>query len=242
MKRRDFLKLAAIAGFTPSTLFAARTYQVPVLMYHDINEDKKDEYSVSPIVFEHQMKWLKFKGFNAIPITEIHNAKEKDIVITFDDGYKSFKEYAFPILQDFNWHSTVNLVGEWIGKQIPDIKLRPALSKEEIQELYTTELVGFGCHTYGLHSLKRNVTHMNEKQIRSDLLKFQAMYFDMLNAHCQVLAWPFGKYTEASVNAATETGFNYLLTSHYGRYRLNPHRIERLAVIKGRDFMRMMDV
>jgi hypothetical protein len=70
MKRRDFLKIAVITGFMPSAVFATRGYQVPVLMYHDINEDKKDHYSVSPKIFDHQMKWLKYKGYNAIPVTE----------------------------------------------------------------------------------------------------------------------------------------------------------------------------
>lgn len=242
MNRRDFLKIAAIASMAPGSVFAARQFQVPVLMYHDINEDAKDEYSVSPRIFEHQMKWLKVKGFNAIPVTELGNAMEGDIVITFDDGYKSFKNYAAPVLADLNWHATINLVGEWIGADIPDIKLRPALTVSDIKELHSTGLVHFGCHTYGLHSLKRNVTHVKEDEIFLDFMKFQQAYTNILGGHCRVLAWPFGKYTDESVRAANRAGFDHLLTSHYGKYSNNNNRIERLAVIKGRDFSRMINV
>lgn len=57
----------------------------------------------------------------------------KYIVLSFDDGYHDFLDFAYPILQKFNIKCSINLTGGLISKTIESI-FQP-LSVEEIQNL-----------------------------------------------------------------------------------------------------------
>lgn len=246
MNRRDFLKLAAMFGIAPS--FVACTNKqhipIPVLMYHDINTDPDDEYSVSPKLFREQMQWLVDNGYNAIPLHEIHNAGPKDFVITFDDGYYSFIDHAQDLLNKHKFHATINVVGRWMSSAQPyiyDIKPRRAMHYGHLKDLIKTGLVEIGCHTSNLHNFKKGVLQCNEEELRADFRVFQNNMFVHLGKDLDIMAWPYGRYNELAVKVAKEEGFKYFLTSHYGKYSGNDDRIERLAITKQRNIRKLIN-
>ncbi|HAT38963.1 MAG TPA: hypothetical protein DCW35_02185 [Polynucleobacter sp.] len=86
-----------------------------VLSFHDIVQEKTaisepDDVTTDNLV--NYFSWLKANGYNVI------NAKksgkklpENSIVLTFDDGYKSFYTYVMPLLKAFQYPATLAILG-----------------------------------------------------------------------------------------------------------------------------------
>ena len=109
--------LAALA-FVSSGLSApdakpSRT-PVPILMYHVIADPPADapypQLYVSERDFAGQMRWLARHGYRAVTQRQVWNhwhrggaLPPKPVVISFDDGYRSVAEAAWPHLQRRSW-------------------------------------------------------------------------------------------------------------------------------------------
>jgi len=239
MKLKNLLLIAFIVF--PTYALAEYNYKVPVLMYHDINNNPNDQYAVTPLKFGLQMLWLKDRGYKAIPLTEIDDAQPGDIVITFDDGYYSFINYALPILKKLEYHVTINLIGAWVGSVIPDITNKKALSWDDIKMLDDTGLVAFGSHTNNLHHFRMGgITSSTQSEMEKDFLNFQRTYKKHLGKLSPVIAWPFGHYNDAGINAGYVAKFEYFLTSNKGRYSGNRNSIPRLSVERDTDIEKLL--
>ncbi len=99
-----------------------RRRRAKIITYHDIT-DKDNPFikgmniSLSTQTFRKQLSFI-YKYYNVVSLHKVvsdikHNSpKKKQISITFDDGYKSFKKNAFPILIEFSFPSTIFLVSK----------------------------------------------------------------------------------------------------------------------------------
>jgi biofilm PGA synthesis lipoprotein PgaB len=140
-----------------------------VLSFHDIVQVKTaasepDDVTADNLI--NYFSWLKANGYKVISIQDVIAAKkagqplpEKSIVLTFDDGYKSFHTYVMPLLKTFQYPATLAIVGSWLDvpdngtvlyadKKVPRSKF---LSIKELQEISRSGLVEIASHTYDLH-------------------------------------------------------------------------------------------
>jgi len=140
-----------------------------VLSFHDIVLQKTAASEIDDVTADNLINyfsWLKVHGYNVISIQDVVNAKkmgkplpEKSIVLTFDDGYKSFYTYVLPLLKAFQYPATLAIVGSWLevpenGTVLYADKLVPRskfLSLKELQEISRSGLVEIASHTYDLH-------------------------------------------------------------------------------------------
>lgn len=82
--------------------------EIPVLMYHRIIADKKEEGIYQTYIYKKelikQFDLLKEKNIKLIPFTDIENGiLEKDdkyAILTFDDGYLDNYTILFPLLKN----------------------------------------------------------------------------------------------------------------------------------------------
>ncbi len=99
-----------------------QTAQVIVYGYHRfVAKVRRPDTEITPAAFEAQMKELKDKGITVIPMQDFLAWKrsEKSIpprcaVLTFDDGWKSQYEVAWPILKKFNYPVTLFIYTEGV--------------------------------------------------------------------------------------------------------------------------------
>ncbi len=225
LTRRGFLKLSGGAFLLFSRIGKGTTKEarnIPVLLYHDISDIFKDDYTVSPAQFAAQMEWLYEEGYQTLFFSEIDSSKgeefEKMILITFDDGYASFLDYAFPLLQAYQFKATVNVIGREVGTFISLGGNRPTLSWDEYRYLLKSGWVDLGCHTYHLH-LRGGVLSVSEDRLREDLERFQEEVQKEIGRKLEILSWPFGLFDERRIRIAKELGFRYFLTSTEGFFR-----------------------
>lgn len=224
LTRRAFLQAAVIVIVLPKTVLSqehSTMFSIPVLLYHDISYEIKDDYTVTPGRFTAHMEWLYERGYKAISFDDISSASsaDKSIIITFDDGYASFISYAFPVLHSYGYKATINIIGQYVNGYLQDGGTRPILSWDEYRYLAKSGLVSLGCHTDRLHVFRRKgVIGASETELLDDLQGFQDRYTQEIGRPCNIIAWPYGFYDDKSISVAYKAGFRYHLTSKIGLY------------------------
>ena len=132
-------------------------------MYHDIRKEVqgKQVYTcVKPEQFEQDMRFIR-SSFQIISLRELKSYANQEIdlpknpiIITFDDGYYSFYEHAFPVLRAFGIKATVSLIGSQIGGSTykdTGVDLVPRFGYEEANVMFSSGLVDFQSHSYDMH-------------------------------------------------------------------------------------------
>lgn len=240
LTRRDLFKIgwaAIVLSLSLPKNLLAKAEKIPVLMYHDISDQFKDEYTVSPPLFAAQMEWLYSNGYSALSFSEMgqftQDNDKKKVIITFDDGYSSFMDYVFPLLQQYKFKAVLNIIGNYVGTYITLGGNRPMLSWDEYRYVSKSGLVDLGCHTYNLHLYRhRGVLGVPDEVLRKDLLWFQETLKHEIGKTTEILAWPYGLYSQKSIKIARGVGFKYILTSNEGYLdvRGDFHEIPRLNI------------
>lgn len=241
LTRREFLKLGGAAVlFLPFPEYAAaEAVTIPVLMYHDISHQVREQETVLPPLFAAQMEWLYGEGYRAISLGELDSLDVESarhvVIITFDDGYTSFMDYAFPLLAEYGFKATINIIGRYVGGFVSGND--PRISWDECRYLIRSGLVEIGCHTYDLHTWYGRATRtsavaaFNEKLVQ-DLSLFQGEYMKEIGRPARILAWPYGMHDSKSIEIAKQAGFHYLLSSdnrHFVKDR-DQYDIPRLSI------------
>ena len=98
---------------------------IPILYYHFVKSPGKGAtikgLYTSVFHFEWQIKQLTKKGYNFITFEDVvlgkYDEKQKNIILTFDDGCESLYFNAFPILKKYNAKAVVYVVTDSIGKR-----------------------------------------------------------------------------------------------------------------------------
>lgn len=159
--------LLCILAFISNVAFSQSNFKV--LSFHDIVLEKTANSEIDDVTADNLINyfsWLKANGYNVISMQDILTAKktgqplpEKSIVLTFDDGYKSFYTHVMPLLKAFQYPATLAIVGSWLeipqnGTVLYADKLVPRskfLSIKELKEVSRSSLVEIASHTYDLH-------------------------------------------------------------------------------------------
>lgn len=227
-----------------------------VLMYHHLSPGEESSSTISPDKFASHLKMLKEEGFNVIPLNELGKfleGKEKAppnaIIITFDDGYRSNYEYAFPSLKEYDYPATIFMIVSRIGKTAGEIS---KLSWEEML-LMQEHKIDFQSHSYDGHYTvkvnakgdekpvlagdiydaftgKREDPDARQLRVYEDLKLSKSLLEEKMGSQVEYFAIPYGWVDERLTKAAEEAGFKYLLTIKSGVNvkGTNPHRIFRI--------------
>lgn len=248
---RKLLPLLLWAACLLSGPARAADEKLTILSYHEIADPAdalNKDYAVRPTMFVRQMDWLRNNGYHFVTVDDLladeagrRPLPDKAVLITFDDGYRSMYDYAWPILQAWKIPAVVAVVGIWEddrttvnfdGKIIPRAKL---MSWKELREMSDSGLVEIGSHSFDLHrGIKGNPQGSEQpatttrqwlgggKDYESEATYRQRVENDMaksssdIKAHIgrapRVIAWPYGRYNAISRDAAVRRGMPIGLT------------------------------
>ena len=209
---------------------------VSVLCYHEVdnNGPRKDVWSVSAQNLEQHILYLKAEGYYFADLGEYIayckgevSLPEKTVMLTFDDGYASFYNKAYPLLKKHRVPAMLAMVTSWMdGKRPADV--RALVSWEQLQEMEASGLVTVVSHTDSLHT-QRVVTPQGSvgsiiqnrlfvqgayetdaaytRRLRNDLRYVQQKFKDKLGHKARAIVWPYGRYSGKAVAIAKEEGF-----------------------------------
>ena len=210
--------------------------KIPVLLYHRIVKRNdiigRHKIYVYEDKFYRQMKLLKEAGFTSITFEDIYHNKvtgDKNVIITFDDGYEDNYRTAFPILKEFGFRAVIFLVtgmqrNEWgIREGEPAIAM---MNQEMLQEMqdYGIELGGHTMNHNDLTKPEQTVARNEIAGCKSDLEK-------RFNKTVISFSYPFGAINQDIKKRVAESGFVYGISTNTGPDNL----FEDLLQIKRRE-------
>ena len=180
-----------VTADTPSSYFSevlqatalpdeAVSRDVPVLMWHNLAEEASGDMTISVDTFRAQIEALHEAGFKTVSLQQLYDyvhfgteLPEKPIVLTFDDGYFSNYEYAFPILQEYDMQATIFAIGVSVGKDTykdTDHAMTPHFGADEAREMVDSGLISVQSHTFDMHQWPP--FEDGNAQVRETLLPF----------------------------------------------------------------------
>jgi biofilm PGA synthesis lipoprotein PgaB len=255
-------------------LFAAVAHAdpIPVLAYHDITPTREaDEYSLTQKEFEQHMAYLYREGYRAIRLDDLDRARrgegrlpDKPVLITFDDGLKSFAVRALPLLERYGYPAVLTVVSAWVdGRSVPPGYRGKLLSWEELRSLARSPLVEIVSHGDDLHGAVPANPQGNEApavvtrrydaasgryeseeafraRIRADLERSRNRMQAELGRAPRAIAWPYGLYDRALIEEAVRLGMEYYFTLDEAPTRIaGLPRINRVTFRRFRELRRL---
>jgi biofilm PGA synthesis lipoprotein PgaB len=249
--RRVSLLWALLLLLPVSRTLADTAEELTVLSYHEVAD--RDEalvpmYAVTPTNFLRQMDWLRNHGYHFVAVDDVLAAREgrrplppRAVLVTFDDGYQSVYDHAWPVLKMFRIPAVMNVVGAWIeekgtvdfdGKVLPREKL---MTWPELREMRESGLVEVGSHSFDLHRGIQGNPQGNmqpagttreysskekryedeaayRKRVLADLERSSALIRRHTGKPPRVIAWPYGRYNATTREIAEKLGMSIGLT------------------------------
>lgn len=162
-----------------------------ILVYHAIRFQKSNEdIEISLKTFF--MHMLSLGKHNVVDLAD-YTDPESQVVITFDDAYKSMLKVAFPILKFLKYKFTVFICDKFLKSKNPLY-----ISLEDIRELKKSRLCRIGYHSKN-HLNMQECTDLNTIQ---DELKCPAYVCDP-----PCFAWPFWRYNALAMHFVMQEYF-----------------------------------
>lgn len=141
------------------------THELTVYLYHNIVDNADGEElppnSTSLSAFEADMRELTAGGYTAVGIPELIDyvergaeLPEKPVLITFDDGYMSNYELAFPVLKRMDIKAVIFAIGVSVGRDTykdTGKPITPHFGEAEIREMTASGLISVQSHSYDMH-------------------------------------------------------------------------------------------
>lgn len=211
-----------------------KTNGLAICMYHYVYEkenppkDLNNNY-IEVRALEEEVKYLVENDYYFPTWEEVRQyvegnllLPEKSVVLTFDDGAKSFLKLGIPVFEKYKVPATSFLITSKDGE---------AKVKE-----YKNDYVVFQSHSHNMHRGGGNIGHggiftaMGHEDAVADLKKSIEIC-----GNGDALAYPYGDYTEDCKKAVSDAGFSCAVTTENRRAKVgdDPLLLPRVRMLLG---------
>ncbi|HEY9865440.1 MAG TPA: polysaccharide deacetylase family protein [Candidatus Obscuribacterales bacterium] len=119
--------------------------EVPVFMFH----------TIYPALFKQQLEYLKINQYQTLDLKTFMaflqgeiELKNPSVLLTVDDGEKSWYEVAYPLLKEYGFHGIGFLVPSYIKEKPEPAQGKSWLSWPEVVEMEKSGVFEFQSHSY----------------------------------------------------------------------------------------------
>lgn len=214
--------------------------KIPVLMYHSISNDNKNN-PVPVEVFESHMLFLKKNKWTTITTSDLLKFRkdkslipERPILFTFDDGYKNNYTEAYRILKKYELHGNFAIITNFVGQKDrvswENLKEMSKNNQEIISHTvdhcyltidkvnYKNEKFRFQDSPIKMQDSRGCVRptgweHINTAQIRNELYLSKKKLELELGINVNTIIYPYGKYNKQILDIAKEIGYDIGFTT-----------------------------
>ena len=206
--KRTLITFLALAG----RLMPARR-GIRILYYHSVHPHRRNETNVRPAAFERHLRHLK-KQYRVVPLEEALDLLQKkmftgkEMVVTFDDGYRDNVVVAAPLLRRYGMKAAFFLTVGYIGTDTilhHDLHDDPAanrlLSWDEAIALLREG------HTIGSHTLTHvQLSSLDAGGKRKEMKESLAMLRKQLGEGGYPVSYPYGSWTDFDAETTVLAG------------------------------------
>ncbi len=200
----------------------SKNNNINILLYHQIGDDPISQTNLncfcSTKEFYLQMEFLKNSDYEVITLKQamdiifkIKNIDKNYVVLTFDDGCENFYNVTYPVLNKFNFPSTIYPISGYLGKHAiingyehPGLKI---LSKNMLFELSNLG-VEIGAHTMNHFKL----TQVNNKTAFNQVKKSKDTIEAIIGNSINSFSFPHGDFNNEIIEIVSQTGFKNAMT------------------------------
>ena len=209
----------------------------PVLVYHKVQPGiELGVTTVHPRVFRKHIQWIRQQQFTPITFQTLITTPEshlpaKPIIISFDDGFASVAEYAFPVMQEAQIPGVVFAISGFLGKRgVWDVNLGSRaplhLSGEQLRSL-VQQGWEIGSHTV----THRALPFLNTAELKEELDASRCHLEDTIGAPVKTIAFPFGLTNSRVLRASQRAGYIFATGSPFlSRWEGQPIVFPRIPV------------
>ena len=222
----------AAAGATPSAApviskpAVDQNAQVVIFGYHRlVNSVRRPDTEITPAAFEAQMQELKNKGIAVIPMQDFLAWRRgekaippKSAIITFDDGWKSQYDVAWPIMKKFNYPFTLFIYTE--GIKPGHFSGGESMSWEQLAEMRDAGIDIQG-HTATHSDLRKPYDKVAKKKLnpqeyeqwlQNEIVGSKQMIEQKLGVKVNCFAVPYGFHNDHIRDIVIKAGYEALFT------------------------------
>ncbi len=214
-----FQDVTAPIAPTAASPSSSRFAEIPfgILMYHHIDAQaarpRQIRYTVTPANLERQIRFLQNEGYSFLALKDVFehasttgSLPNRTLVLTFDDGYRSFYTNVFPLLKKYRVPATLFVINQDIGKN-------GNVTWAMMKEMIASGLVEIGAHTVN----HKQLTKITLSEVRFQLEESKKDLEKKLGITVVSLAYPFGSFNAAVIDAAREAGFTGAVSIYSGK-------------------------
>jgi len=211
--------------------------RIPVLMYHEVvpegHQIKKPGLVVTGAEFKEQMLFLKKQGYTTMFLRDLYSylayrkpLPDKTIVVTFDDGYKSFYGLVYPILKELNIKASVAV----ITKPMDNNYAYYYISWKQAKEMVNSGLVELVSHT----NTHRKLNTVSSTHLLREITVSDQTIAKHLGRESNILVYPIGGYNNKVIRTLKkEYILGVSMKDGVNKYGTNPFIIRRCRVSHG---------
>jgi peptidoglycan/xylan/chitin deacetylase (PgdA/CDA1 family) len=200
--------------------------QVVIFGYHRfVNNVRRPDTEITPAAFEAQMEELKNKNISVIPMQDFlawrrgeKAIPSKSAIITFDDGWKSQYDVAWPIMKKYNYPLTLFIYTE--GIRPGRFSGGESMGWEHLAEMRDAG-VDIQGHTATHSDLRKPYDKVAKKKLSPDeyaawldkeLAGSKQMIEQKLGVKVNCLAVPYGFHNDHVRDMTIKAGYEALFT------------------------------
>ncbi|MGQ0714785.1 MAG: polysaccharide deacetylase family protein [Gemmatimonadaceae bacterium] len=216
--------------------------KLTILMYHRVEDIPPDAAYptnfVRPAQFRDQLAALRDWGYHGVTFADWLASRgdrrvplpKRPLIVTFDDGYRSMLDGAWPAIRAHGWSATTFLVTGHIGGTNawdPNERPAPLLTADDVLAL-RREGMTFGSHTRS----HRPLTHLPAPAVEAELAASRRDLERLLGEPVWTLAYPFNNQNADVREAARRAGYRAAVrgTGRMNRRSTDPLALGRIKV------------
>jgi peptidoglycan/xylan/chitin deacetylase (PgdA/CDA1 family) len=195
-----------------------------VLGYHRI-DDSGGDLSVSRDHFRAHLEWVESEGVGVVSLDDSDLLTKDDaprVAFTFDDGYQSVAEFAWPELKSRGWPAIVYAVSGYLGgdRRFPWDETRDERSSRLIGTTLLRELADDGM-VVGSHSVThRYLPGLTPDEARAEVRESKRILEDVVGRPVTSFSYPMGGWNRGLRDAIAQAGYHTAVTVLRGRNRV----------------------
>ncbi len=215
--------------------------RMPILMYHRIAPEGRQSggrWRLHPRDFEAQLRWLRERDYVSLTFEQWRVASDRrwplpsrSVMLTFDDGFADFPDYALPLLSRYGFQATMFVVTDFVGTNNAwdkDLGERiPLMDWATIAELPARGV------QLGSHSSRHDpLVSLSSSKLAEDFCRSRLKFYEHLGEGARAVCYPYGLYDVGVLAVARGCGFRYGVTTEEWQASLGDDqlRLPRLEV------------
>jgi peptidoglycan/xylan/chitin deacetylase (PgdA/CDA1 family) len=231
------------SSVTPWSRFNGRLRAI--LTYHSI-DSSGSPISVDRAAFARHVHWLASDHVRVVSIADLLSLPEAEdaVAVTFDDGFRDFREVAWPYLRDnglpvtlFVATDRVGATNQWTNGDVSNVPTLPLLDWREI-----AQLAGDGV-TIASHSRSHpDLRGLSSERLTDEIAGSARAMEQELGLRPEGFAYPYGLADRAAVETVA-TVYDWACTTEFRPLPRSPrvHELPRLDAyyFRGADFLNL---